>query len=84
MGTAIVSRPKLKISHFLVSSRLSDGRAKEENSGRKEKQGETRGSPPPSPPRLPRVQFNSFPTDRRALLPKCLEKATVVATAFVN
>ena len=82
MGTAIVSRPKLKISHFLVSSRLSDGRAKEENSGRKEKQGETRGSPPP--PRLPGVQFNSFPTDRRALLPKCLEKATVVATAFVN
>ena len=81
MGTAIVSRPKLKISHFLVSSRLSDGRAKEENSGRKEKQEETRGSPPP---RLPGVQFNSFPTDRRALLPKCLEKATVVATAFVN
>ena len=39
---------------------------------------------PPPPPRLPGVQFNSFPTDRRALLPKCLEKATVVATAFVN
>ena len=82
MGTAIVGRPKLKISHFLVCSRLSDGRAKEENSGRKEKRGETRGSPPP-PPRLPGVQFNSFPTDRRALLPECLEKATVVATAFV-
>ena len=38
---------------------------------------------PPSP-RLPGVQFNSFPTDRRALLLECLKKATVVATAFVN
>ena len=37
--------------------------------------------PPPSC--LPGVQFNSFPTDRRALLPESLEKATVVATAFV-
>ena len=83
MGTAIVSRPKLKTSHFLVCSRLSDGRAKEEISGRKEKRGETRGSTLPPPPRLPGVQFNSFPTDRRALLPECLEKATVVATAFV-
>ena len=36
------------------------------------------------PPRLPGVQFNSFPTDRRALLPECLEKATVVAAAFVK
>ena len=70
MGTAIVGRPKLKISHFLVCSRLSDGRAKEENSGRKEKRGET--------------TINSFPTDRRALLLECLKKATVVATAFVN
>ena len=50
---------------------------KRKNKGRRE-------GPPPPPPRLPGVQFNSFPTDRRALLPKCLEKATVVATAFVN
>ena len=38
---------------------------------------------PPPPSCLPGVQFNSFPTDRRALLPESLEKATVVATAFV-
>ena len=77
MGTAIVSRPKLKTSHFLVFSRLSDSRAQEEerkNEGRLEAR----------PPGLPGVQFNSFPTDHRALLPECLEKATVVATAFVN
>ena len=49
-----------------------------------ERKNEGRLEARPPPPRLPGVQFNSFPTDRRALLPECLEKATVVATAFVN
>ena len=35
-------------------------------------------APPPRPPplRFPSVQFNSFPTDRRALLFQRLERAT--------
>ena len=66
----------------LACSRRSASRAREKNSRRKKKRGKTRGgkgemaplfSPPP---RSPGVQFNSLPTDRRALLSERLEQAT--------
>ena len=76
------SRP---VVGFLACPRRSDSRAREKNSRRKKKRGQTRGekgevlslSPPLSPPRFPGVQFNSLPTDRRALLSdESLEQAT--------
>ena len=59
---------------FLACSRRSDSGARQLNSRRKKNE----GTPPVlSPPyRLPGAQFNSFPTDRRALLSERLEQAT--------
>ena len=68
---------------LIVCSRRSDSRALEKNSGRKKKgrlEGE-RGREllslsSPLPRRFPGVQFNSLPTDRRALLSERLEQAS--------
>ena len=66
----------------LACSRRSASRAREKNSRRKKKKGRLEGErgkwPPcsPPPPRSPGVQFNSLPTDRRALLSERLEQAT--------
>ena len=59
----------------VACSRRSDSRAREKNSRRKKKRGETRGFPPP---RFPGVQLNSLPTYRRALSER-LEQASCVA-----
>ena len=70
----------------LACSRRSDCRAREKNSRREKKRGETRRgkgertlAPPssPSPPCFPGVQLNSLPTYRRALLSERLEQATI-------
>ena len=54
------------MARFLACFRCSDSRARQKNSRRKKNE----GTPPVlSPtPRFPGVQFNSFPTDRHALL----------------
>ena len=59
---------------FLACSRRSDSGARQLNSRRKKMRAPPLFSPPPY--RLPGAQFNSFPTDRRALLSERLEQAT--------
>ena len=60
------------MARFLACSRRSDSRAREKNSRRKKMR-----VPLCSPlSRFPDVQFNSLPTDRRALLSERLEQAT--------
>ena len=71
----------------VACSRRSNSRAREKNSRRIKKEGRLEGErgkgegtflalAPPSPPRFPGVQFNSLPTDRRALLSERLEQVT--------
>ena len=78
-------RPRLKTLTEIACSRRSDSKAGEKNSrrnkktrGRLEGERERELSPPfvPSPPpRFPSVQFNSLPTDHRALLSERPEQA---------
>ena len=74
----------------LACPRRSDSRAREKNSRRKKKRVEARGgkgqrtfsrsspalAPPPPPAPFPRVQLNSPPTYRRALLSEQLGQAS--------